>query len=94
MQVQETSRKAYRQLSLEQVQTEKSKIFATLKVGTFKDKPVEVFSLREIAYETGLAVNVVWSRICSLEKKGITEVYGLKVCGVTGMEVQAWRLKK
>jgi len=84
-----TSKKAYRQLSLTQVQTEKAQITLHL-----KDVAPETQSLREIARGTGLAVNVVWSRTCTLEKKGITEVYGTKTCSVTGMEVQAWRLKQ
>ena len=85
----QTSVVAFHNLDPAQSETECSLILNYLK----KRYPL-TYSDRELAKFTGLAKNVVWSRRCTLAKKGQIEYAGTQFDRETGNYSQVWRYKK
>lgn len=84
----QTSRESFRKLDKQQVESEAMQILSFL---TYWQP--QRYSLRDIAEATHLALNVCWSRVNTLHKRGVIEYAGVMYDANTKRDVQVWRAK-
>ena len=89
MTVAATSRASFHQLPPGKIPSESEQCLAI-----FQRRPELVFSHRDIAVNTGLAVNVAQSRCNNLKNKGFIEYAGIYLDLTTRRSVQKYRLVK
>ena len=89
MSVAATSRLSFHQLPPTQIPSESEQCLQV-----FQRRPELVFSHRDIACATGLAVNVAQSRCNNLKNKGLIKYMGRYYDFSTGREVQKYGLVK